>query len=199
MKFIAPLMLLFVSFLSEPAATSQFQAARDTETTVTETAYTVVPSYGGKYKVIVAIAAINPFEDRFASHPSVRITLRAADGSVITTREVSSAGIPPKNRIALCESLYADEAPAKVEFRPLKAGYEETIYRPANFLWFELLNLRERDDGSGRVRNNRRNQKSLCRRDWSVDHLSLSGRCREIAWWSYQVRTDNTRRSTHAL
>lgn len=152
MKFIAPLMLLFVSFLSEPAATSQFQAARDTETTVTETAYTVVPSYGGKYKVIVAIAAINPFEDRFASHPSVRITLRAADGSVITTREVSSAGIPPKNRIAFCESLYADEAPAKVEFRPLKAGYEETIYRPANFLSFELLNLRERDDGSGRVR-----------------------------------------------
>jgi len=152
MKFIAPLVLLFVFSFSERISFSQIQPSRDTETTVSETAYTVVPSYGGKYKVIVAIVAINPFEDRFASRPSVRITVRAADGSVITTREVSSAGIPPKNRIAFCESLYADEAPAKVEFRPLNAGYEETIYRPANFLSFELLNLRVRDDSSGRVR-----------------------------------------------
>jgi hypothetical protein len=152
MKFIVPLVLLFVFSFSERISFSQIQLSRDTETTVSETAYTVVPSYGGKYKVIVAIVAINPFEDRFASRPSVRITVRATDGSVITTREVGSAGIPPKSRIAFCESLYADEAPAKVEFRPLNAGYEETIYRPANFLSFELLNVRVRDDISGRLR-----------------------------------------------
>jgi hypothetical protein len=151
MKFITSLLLL-VFILSEPFGIGHLQASREPETTVTETAYTVVPSYGGKYKVIFAIVAINPFEDRFASHPSVRITVRATDGSVITTREVNSAGIPPKNRITFCESLYADEAPAKVEFRPLTAGYEETIYRPANFLSFELLNVRVRDDVSGRLR-----------------------------------------------
>jgi hypothetical protein len=121
------------------------------ETTVIETAYNVVQSYGGKLKVNVAVVAENPFGDKFASRPTVRVTLRAADGSVITTREVSSAGIPPKQRIAFCESLYADEMPAKVEFRPLDAGYEATAFRPSEFLPFELVGVRARDDG-GRLR-----------------------------------------------
>jgi hypothetical protein len=116
------------------------------ETSIVESGYSVVASNIGKLKVVVAIVVANPFEDKFASRPTVRVTLRASDGSVITTRELSSAGIPPNGRIAFCGSLYADEQPAKVEFRPLSAYYEPTIYRPAEFLPFELLGVRARDD-----------------------------------------------------
>jgi hypothetical protein len=94
----------------------------DAETTVVETAYHVAPSYGGKFKVGVAVVAANPYEDKFASRPTVRVTLRAADGSVITTREVSSAGIPPKQRIAFCEELYADEMPGEGRLPPSRRG-----------------------------------------------------------------------------
>lgn len=121
-------------------------------TTVVETAYHVVPAYGGKFKVIVAVVAANPYEDKFASRPTVRVTARAADGSVITTREVSSAGIPPKGRIAFCDSLYADELPVKVEIRPLGAGYEATVYRPSDFISYELIGVRARADGRSRLR-----------------------------------------------
>jgi hypothetical protein len=124
----------------------------DAETTIVENGYYVVPSYGGKYKVIIAVVAANPYEDKFASRPTVRVTARAADGTVITTREVSSAGIPPKGKIAFCDALYADEMPVKVEFRPLGAGYEATIYRPSEFVPFELLGVRVRQDGRSRLR-----------------------------------------------
>jgi hypothetical protein len=141
-------LLYAVSALLAPAQSSR----DDAETMVLETGYHVVASYGGKYIVIVAIVAANPYEDKFASRPSVRVTARAADGAVITTREVSSAGIPPKGKIAFCESLYADEMPAKVEFRPLGAIYEATIYKPSEFLPFELIGMRAREDGRGRLR-----------------------------------------------
>ncbi len=42
--------------------------------------------------------------------------------------------------------------PAKVEFRPLGAGYEATVYRPSDFLPFELIGVRVRDDGVERLR-----------------------------------------------
>jgi hypothetical protein len=135
-----------------PAAAFTQAVHQEGETTVVETGYHVVPSYGGKYKVIVAVVAANPYEDKFASRPTVRVTARAADGTVITTREVSSAGIPPKGRIAFCDSLYADEMPAKVEFRPLSAGYEATIYKPLEFVPFELIGVRARTDGRGHLR-----------------------------------------------
>lgn len=121
------------------------------DTLITETAYQVLPSYGGKYQVQVTVLASNLFEDRFASHPTVRVTARAADGSVITTRDISSAGIPPKQSIAFCGDLYADELPARVDIRPLDAGYEQTVYRLVEFRPFELLNVRIREDAE-RVR-----------------------------------------------
>src|SRR4051794_13715705 len=112
-RLVQAVLLMVIALLCDAGAQTP---PVETETTVVETAYNVVQSYGGKLKVGVAVVAENPFEDKFASRPTVRVTLRAADGSVITTREVSSAGIPPKQRIAFCESLYADEMPAKVEF-----------------------------------------------------------------------------------
>lgn len=147
-RLVQAVLLMVIALLCDAGAQTP---PVETETTVVETAYNVVQSYGGKLKVGVAVVAENPFEDKFASRPTVRVTLRAADGSVITTREVSSAGIPPKQRIAFCESLYADEMPAKVEFRPLDAGYEATAFRPSEFLPFELVGVRARDDG-GRLR-----------------------------------------------
>jgi hypothetical protein len=143
--------LICAGLLFQAAAFAQ-SLRDDAETTVVETGYQVVPSYGGKYKVLVAVVAANPYEDKFASRPTVRVTARAADGAVITTREVSSAGIPPKGRIAFCETLYADEMPAKVEFRPLGAGYEPTVYRPSEFVPFELIGVRARQDGRGGLR-----------------------------------------------
>lgn len=119
----------------------------DAETTIVENRYHVVPSYGGKYKVIIAVVAANPYEDKFASRLTVRVTARAVDDAVITTREVSSAGIPPKGKIAFCGALYADEMPAKVEFRPLRGSHEATIYSPSEFVPFELIGVRVRQDG----------------------------------------------------
>lgn len=135
-----------------PAAAFAQSPRDEAETTVVETGYHVIPLYGGKYKILIAVVAANPYEDKFASRPTVRVTARAADGAVITTREVSSAGIPPKGRIAFCESLYADEMPAKVEFRPLGAGYEATVYKPTEFVPFELIGVRARQDGRGGLR-----------------------------------------------
>lgn len=135
-----------------PDAASAQSLRDDGETKVVESGYHVIPSYGSKYKVLIAVVAANPYEDKFASRPTVRVTARAADGAVITTREVSSAGIPPKGRIAFCESLYADEMPAKVEFRALGAGYEPTVYKPAEFVPFELIGVRARQDGRGGLR-----------------------------------------------
>lgn len=152
MRIVGRILLVAALVCLVSACAVNAQSVRDdAETMVVETAYHVVPSYGGKFKVGVAVVAVNPYEDKFASRPTVRVTLRAADGSVITTREVSSAGIPPKQRIAFCEELYADEMPAKVDFRPLGAGYEATAYRASDFLPFELVGVRARDDG-GRLR-----------------------------------------------
>lgn len=153
MKTTLSILIFSLCVLLGLSASAPAQTSRDgAETVVTETGYYVVPSYGGKYKVIIAVVAANPYEDKFASRPSVRVTARAADGAVITTREVSSAGIPPKGRIAFCETLYADEMPAKVELRPLGASYEATVYRPSEFLPFELIGVRAREDGRGRLR-----------------------------------------------
>jgi hypothetical protein len=143
--------LLCVGLLFQGAAYAQ-TLRDDAETTIVENGYYVVPSYGGKYKVIIAVVAANPYEDKFASRPTVRVTARTADGAVITTREVSSAGIPPKGKIAFCDTLYADEMPAKVEFRPLGASYEATIYRASEFVPFELIGVRVRQDGRSRLR-----------------------------------------------
>ncbi len=118
---------------------------RDSPTTIVETGYYIIAR-----KVVVAVVAANPFEDQFASHPGIRITLRASDGSIITTREKSSAGIPPKSKIAFCADVYFDERPATVDIRPTSAGYERTVYRASDFRPFELLNLRMRE-GESRV------------------------------------------------
>ncbi len=100
----------------------------------------------------VAIVASNPYEDKFASYPEVRVTLRAADGSIITTQDVNSAGIPPKNKIAFCKSIYADELPTRVDIRPLSAHYEPTIFKASEFLPFKLLNISTKPDHLGRLR-----------------------------------------------
>lgn len=144
--------LLTIVFGSLTAGTNVRSQRQDESTSILETGYHVVPSYGGKYKIISAVVAANPYDNKFASRPAVRVTARAADGSIITTREISSAGIPPKARIAFCESLYADEMPSKVEFRALDAGYQPTVYKPADFLPFELLGVRVRDDGMRQFR-----------------------------------------------
>jgi hypothetical protein len=122
------------------------------ETTIIESAYSVAPSRGQGYKVNVAIVASNPYDDKFASYPEVRVTLRAANGSIITTQEINSAGIPPKSKIAFCKGIYADEMPARVDIRPLSAGYEPTIFRAWEFLPFTLLSISAKPDQMGRLR-----------------------------------------------
>jgi hypothetical protein len=111
------------------------------ETVITESAYHVVPAYGQKYKVMFAVVAINPFEDKFASAPTIRLTARAQGGSILGTQEFGSGGIPPKGRIAFCKEMYVDEIPGRVDIRPLDAHYETTRFRPAQFLPFELINV----------------------------------------------------------
>jgi hypothetical protein len=130
------------------ASVALAQSSTDANTAIVESAYQILPAYGQKYRVKVVIVAINPFEDKFAARPNVRVTLRGADNSIIRTQEVNSAGIPPKHKIAFTGELYADELPAKVEFRPLDARYEATIFRPSDFRPFELLNLRAGTDGT---------------------------------------------------
>lgn len=127
------------------------EAQPDENTVLTETGYQVIPSSSG-YKIRVVVVAENPAVDKFASYPNVRVTLRAADGSVLTTREIHSAGIPPKHKIAFSDDLSADERPAKVEFRPLSARYEATEFRPSDFRDFEVVGVRSRLGGNGRVR-----------------------------------------------
>lgn len=134
--------------LSAPALA---QVTRDTETTVIESASYVSPTSIGKVKVSFIVIVENPYEDQFASSPSVRMTARAADSSVITTQTYSSAGIPPKSRIAFCGFTFADEMPAKIEIRPLAAHYEPTVYRSSDFLPFELVGVRSRTNEYGAV------------------------------------------------
>jgi len=111
------------------------------ETVITESAYHVVPAYGQRYKVMFAVVAVNPFEDKFASVPKVRVTARAQDGSILSTQEFDSGGIPPKGKIAFCKEMYVDEIPARVDIRPLDAHYEPTRFRSSQFLPFELINV----------------------------------------------------------
>jgi hypothetical protein len=145
------LISLYIALLTCAPTVANAQR-EETETTIVESGYYVAPAYAGKVKIIVALVVENPYQDKFASRPNVRVTARAADGSVITTQEMNSAGIPPKQRIAYCNSLYADEMPAKVEFRALSAGYEPTVYKPVEFLPLELIGVRSRIDNMGRVR-----------------------------------------------
>jgi hypothetical protein len=126
---------------------------RDATVSLAETGYSVLPSFqSGKYNIVVAIVADNPYDDRFASHPAVRVTARDRQGIVLTTRDISSAGIPPKGRIAFCESISADDLPASVEFRSLDAHYESTIYKPSEFRPFDLIGMRSHEDVPGLIR-----------------------------------------------
>lgn len=52
---------------------------------ITESAYHVANSALRGYKVNVALVLSNPFENRFASYPKVQVTLRAADGSILSS------------------------------------------------------------------------------------------------------------------
>ena len=122
------------------------------ETTITESAYYVVPSSSGRQKVIFAVIATNPFEDKFASNPSVRVTARAADGTIIRTEDFHSGGIRPRSIIAFCDSLIVDETPARVEIRPLNPRYEPTPFKAAQFLPFELSNVTSRAASGNNVR-----------------------------------------------
>jgi hypothetical protein len=140
--------LLTLGILSSASVLGQF--GRDPiATSIVETGYSVLSSNVGQLKVNVVVVAANPFEDKFCSHPTVKVTLRSADGSIITTRELSSAGIPPKGKIAFAQTIYAEENPAKVEFRGLDGSFEPTIYRAGEFLPFELMNVRIRESGVG--------------------------------------------------
>lgn len=145
-SFILAILLLIF------ACTTTLGQRENIETTIIETGYHVAPSYGGNYKVTVAIIAANPYEDKFASRPNVRVTARSADGAVISTQDFNSAGIPPKGQIAFAKSFYADEMPAKVDIRPLSAGYEPTIYRAAEFLPFDLIGVKPRPDSPTRLK-----------------------------------------------
>lgn len=150
MKFFTlPLALLLLCTLAHAQDSSKG------ETTVVESAAYVSPAKTntGKIKINVAVVVENPYGDKFAAYPTVQVTLRAADGSVIDTKEVHTAGIPPKGRSAYVGAVFAEERPAKVEIRPLGAQYESTNYKPAEFRPFELLNVSagEGRDGGYRV------------------------------------------------
>jgi hypothetical protein len=123
---------------------------RDEPTTIAESGYSLTNAPSG-YKVLAALVLNNPYEDRFASNPKVRVTVRAADGSIITTHELRSAGIIPKGSIAIAEAISADEMPAKVEFRALSADYEPTEFRPGDFLPFTLSGLKSHPTNYGHV------------------------------------------------
>ncbi len=126
---------------------------RDATVSVVETGYSILPSFqSGKYNVVVAVVAENPYDDRFASHPAVRVTARDRQGIVLTTRDISSGGIPPKGRIAFCESITTDDLPTAVEFRSLDAHYEPTIYKPSEFRSFDLIGMRSHEDVPGLIR-----------------------------------------------
>lgn len=140
--------LILLTFVSICAFPTHAQERLEGDTSIAESAYQILPSRGDQYHILVTIVAANPFEDRFASHPTVQITLRGADGSVISTQRASSAGIPPKGRIAFRESLYATELPAKVELRPLRAEYQTTVFRPGEFKEFKALGMKVREEGS---------------------------------------------------
>lgn len=129
---------------------SAFAAAQST--TVIESAYYVAPAYRGQQKVIFAVVVSNPFEDKFASYPQVRVTARATDGSIIATQDFSSAGIPPRGTIAFCNSMLVDETPSRVDIRPLDARYEPTPFKPSQFLPFEIFNVTPKADFGNRLR-----------------------------------------------
>jgi len=121
---------------------------RDDPSVVTESGYFITSSSRG-YKVNVAFVISNPYENRFASRPKIQVTLRAVDNSIITSRELSGAGIPPKGSIAFCETLRTDEKPTRVDFRPLSASYETTEFKPSEFRLYTLNNIRARPNEYG--------------------------------------------------
>lgn len=119
---------------------------RNELTVIRDSAYHI-----GTHAVTVTVIAVNPYMDQFASHPEVRITLRGSDGSVIATRSVSSAGIPPRGQIVFCGKVYFDERPVSVEIQPLRAGYEAALFPPTAFKEFKVINLKFREGPFNRV------------------------------------------------
>ncbi|MGE0133436.1 MAG: hypothetical protein AB7U82_35620 [Blastocatellales bacterium] len=144
MKVVASILILLSLQLAAKAQTS----FRDDPTTVNESGYFVANSTRG-YKVIVALIVSNPYENRFASRPSAQVTLRGADGSVLTSRELNGAGIPPKGVITICETITADEKPTRVDVRPLSASYEATDFKSSEFRPFTLDNVRAKPNDYG--------------------------------------------------
>ena len=142
----------FALLLSCTAARAQ--APSGGETSVVESAAYISPekTKSGKVKIVVAVVVENPHLDKFASYPTVQVTARAAGGSVIITKDVHTAGIPPKGRIAFVQTVFAEQVPAKLEIRPLGAQYEPTVYRPAEFRPFELLNVSTSEGQEGGYR-----------------------------------------------
>jgi hypothetical protein len=124
------------------------QSAADEVTTIEQSGYSILAG-ARSYQVNAVVIVSNPFENRFARYPSVQVTIKAADGSIIAAREMSGAGIPPKGKIAIGEVISADAKPASVTFRPLRAGYEETSLRPADFRPFTIGNLTGRETSYG--------------------------------------------------
>jgi hypothetical protein len=150
MKFFT---LLFALLLLCPLAYAQVSSNGDT--TIVESAAYISPAKTktGKVRINVAVIAENPYADKFASYPTIQVTARAADGSVIDTKEFHTAGIPPKGRIAFAAPVFTEERPTKVEIRPLSAQYEPTVYKPTEFRPFKLLNVSrsEGPDGGFRI------------------------------------------------
>lgn len=121
---------------------------RDEPTSIKESGYSIVKTSLG-YKVNVALIVSNPYDDRFASRPSVQVTLRASDNSILATKEISGAGIPPLGAIAICETFRSNEKPIRVDFRTLGAGYEATEFKSSDFKEYSLLNLRAQTNDYG--------------------------------------------------
>lgn len=149
MKFLA---LIFALLFLCPLARAQ--VSLNGEVTVVESAAYVSPAKTktGKIKINVAVVVENPYGDRFATYPTIQVTARAADGSVIATKETHTAGIPPKGRIAFVQAVFVEEKPAKIEIKPLTAEYEPTNYKPTEFRPFELLKVSTGEGAEGGYR-----------------------------------------------
>lgn len=137
------LTIMSVTFLTNAQTTF-----RNDPTTIKESGYSIVNASNG-YKVNVAIIASNPYDNRFASRPTVQVTLRGTDNSIIGSSEIHGAGIPPLATIALCETIRADEKPSRIEFRPLAAWYEATDFKPVEFKNYTLSNISARPNNYG--------------------------------------------------
>jgi hypothetical protein len=138
-------------FLALSLTTKAQSSFRDDPIAINDSGYFVSKSSAG-YKVNVSLILSNPFENRFASRPSVQVTVRGTDGAIIASKELKGAGVPPKGTIAICEIFSIDEKPAKLDFQPLSAWYEATDLKPSDFKPFTLENIRAKPTGNGYIR-----------------------------------------------